>query len=276
MTGSARSRPTIGAVIIAKNGEDLIADCLASVAWMDEIVVLDNNSEDATREIAARYGAQVIVERHWHGFGPQRRLAQTQATADWLFWIDIDERMSPALTKRLQELLADPALAPDLAYSVPRATDFFGRTMRHGGWYPNRVVRFHHRLRYRYNEARIHEKLDVPPAKVRPLAEDLIHLTTERLDTYLKKSVAYADTWARERARQGQRTSVAAILLRSLAAFLNKYVAQAGFLDGRHGLLLSIQSSHYVFNKYLGLWIYGHGFRPITPDRKPAEKRSPD
>ncbi len=264
------TRPTIGAVIIARDAEDLIADCLASVAWMDEIVVLDNGSEDATRSIAAGYEAKVIVERQWHGFGPQRRLAQTHATADWLFWIDADERMSPALTKRLQLLLADPNLDTSLAYSVPRATDFFGRTMRHCGWYPNRVVRFHHRLSYRYNEAPIHEKLDVPPAKVRPLAEDLIHLTTERFDRYLKKSADYADAWARERARQGRRTSIAGILLRSLAAFFTRYVVQAGFLDGRHGLLLSLQSSHYVFNKYFGLWIYGQGFRPMTPDKESA------
>ncbi len=267
------TRSTIGAVIIARNAEDLIADCLASVSWMDEIVVLDNGSEDSTRTIAANYRANVFVERQWHGFGLQRRLAQSHATADWLFWIDVDERMSPALTKRIKQLLANPDLDPGFAYSVPRATDFFGQTMRHCGWYPNRVVRFHHRLSYRYNEAHIHEKLDVPAVKVRSLEEELIHLTTERFDSYLKKSADYADIWGRDRARKGHRTSVAGILLHSIGAFFTRYLLRAGFLDGYHGLLLSIQSSHYVFNKYLALWIYSHGFRPIAPEQKPRKDK---
>tara|TARA_R110002072_G_scaffold201560_3_gene359282 strand:+ start:312 stop:1127 length:816 start_codon:yes stop_codon:yes gene_type:complete len=260
-------RPTIAAVLISKNAASVLDDCLESVAWVDEIIILDNGSDDESLEIAQKYNAKVIVETQWHGFGPQRQLAQSHTSADWLFWIDTDERVSDDLKHSLETLLTSEDLDPQKAYSVPRISDFFGRLMRHSGWYPDKVVRFHHRLSYQYNDVQVHEKLDVANANVEDLTGDLIHLTSEDFCDYFSKSARYAENWGRERAEKGKTISIAGIVLKMLAAFIRVYVVRAGFLDGKHGLLLSIQTSHYVFNKYFSLWVYSKGYRTL-PQKK--------
>lgn len=260
-------RPTIAAVLISKNSALVLDDCLASVAWVDEITILDNGSLDETLEIAQKYKAKVIVETQWHGFGPQRQLAQSHVSSDWLFWIDTDERVSEDLKQSILGLLESDKLDPKTAYSVSRISDFFGRLMRHSGWYPDRVVRLHHRLSYRYDNAQVHEKLDVAKANVEDLAGDMIHLTSEDFCDYFSKSARYAENWGRERAEKGKTISLAGIVLKMLAAFIRVYIVRAGFLDGKHGLLLSIQTSHYVYNKYFSLWVYSKGYRSL-PQKK--------
>lgn len=246
------TRHKLTVVVMTKNAAHLIADCLASAAFADELLVLDSGSTDGTIELAEKLGARVVVDPLWRGFGPQRQHAQTLVSHDWIFWLDSDERITPALRASIEQTLTTSA--PTQAWQVNRLTDFFGRYIRHSGWYPDWVVRLHHRHHYRYNDAPVHEAIEVPRQQLLSLSGELLHHTSERLDDYLHKSVSYALTWAHARHAQGKRVSVAGVLLRPLWTFVRFYLLRRGFLDGRHGLMLAAQSAHYTFAKYFSLW----------------------
>ena len=248
-------RPSLAAALITRNAGPRFERCLDSLRWVDEIVVLDSGSSDDTVEIARRAGARVTVREDWEGFGVQRRRAQSLVASDWILWVDSDEIVTDELRDAIQAVMARPD--PELAYSVNRMSDFFGRFITTSGWYPDRVVRLHARDRYRYNDAVVHEALECPRQCVRRLPGHLLHYTTDDVDAYLGKSLDYARTWARERHEQGRRVGPLGVLGRTAACFLRKYVFQRGFMEGGHGLLLALQSSQYVFTKYFTLWALG-------------------
>lgn len=247
------SRPRIAAALITKNAGPRFKQVLDSVSWVDQIVILDGNSDDGTLEIAREAGAKIHIDEHWPGFGPQRQSAQKLVDAEWVFWLDSDEVMTPELRSEIENVLTDAD--PDYAFSVNRLTDFFGKFIRHSGWYPDSVVRLYATDRYQYNDALVHEKVDVPAGRVKRLKGDLQHFTSDSFLDYMHKSLRYADDWAEAKFQRGKRTSIAGIVGHSLGCFVRKYFLQAGFLDGKHGFLLACQSSHYVFNKYLALWV---------------------
>ena len=129
----------LSVVMIAKNAADLLADCLASVAWADEIVLLDSGSSDNTVELARRLGATVYINSDWQGYGIQRQRAQDYATGDYVLMIDTDERVTPELACSLRRVLEAPQKGA--VYSIARRNYFLGRYMRQSGWYPDRVKR---------------------------------------------------------------------------------------------------------------------------------------
>lgn len=145
----------LSVVMIAKNAADLLADCLASVSWADEVVVLDSGSTDNTVELARSLGAQVYSNTDWQGYGIQRQRAQDYATHDWVLMIDTDERVTPELKESILKVLDAPQRG--VIYSIARRNYFLGRFMRHSGWYPDRVMRLYERARYRYNDNLVHE-----------------------------------------------------------------------------------------------------------------------
>lgn len=147
--------PRLSVVMIAKNAADLLPDCLASVSWADEIVLLDSGSSDNTVELARSQGVQVHVNRDWQGYGIQRQRAQAYATGDYVLMIDTDERVTPELAQSIRSVLAAPQTGA--IYSIARRNYFLGRFMRHSGWYPDRVMRLYERDRYRYNDNLVHE-----------------------------------------------------------------------------------------------------------------------
>ena len=165
----------LSVVMIAKNAADLLPDCLGSVSWADEIIVLDSGSTDNTVELARRLGAQVYTHTDWRGYGIQRQRAQDYATGDWVLMIDTDERVTPELRQAILKVLDAPQRGA--IYSIARRNYFLGRFMRHSGWYPDRVLRLYERARYRYNDNLVHESLDSLGAEVIPLTGDLLHLT---------------------------------------------------------------------------------------------------
>ncbi|TAA46013.1 MULTISPECIES: glycosyltransferase family 2 protein [Corallincola] len=246
-------RATLAVAMITKNAGPRFAEALASVSWADQVVILDSGSTDDTLEIAKAAGAVVHASKAWPGFGPQRQAAQKLVTCDWLLWLDSDEVVTKELQHSINQLLTNAD--PNYAYSINRLTDFFGRFIRHSGWYPDRVVRLYATNRFHYDDALVHEKVLVSKDKVRPLSGDLLHYTADDFHDYMAKSLRYSNDWAKQKHAKGKRTTVVGILGHSLASFLKKYLIQRGFLDGKHGLLLAFQSSHYVFNKYLALWI---------------------
>ncbi|EOE6855217.1 glycosyltransferase family 2 protein [Cronobacter sakazakii] len=251
-------RAHLSVVMIAKNAASLLPDCLASVAWADEIVVLDSGSSDDTVAVATAAGAKVFTESDWQGYGIQRQRAQQYASGDYILMIDTDERVTPELAQAIRQVLEQPD--PQTVYSIARRNLFLGRFMRHSGWYPDRVTRLYARERYRYNDNQVHESLDAPGARVVTLSGDLLHLTCRDFASFQRKQLNYATAWAQERHQQGKKVSVPGIFGRTLAAFCKTLILRAGVLDGRQGWLLAVVNAQYTFNKYTELWALNRGF----------------
>ena len=184
----------LSVVMIAKNAADLLADCLASVDWADEIVLLDSGSSDNTVELARSLGATVYVNSDWQGYGIQRQRAQDYASGDYVLMIDSDERVTPELADSLRRVLEAPQSGA--VYSIARRNYFLGRFMRHSGWYPDRVMRLYERRRFRYNNNLVHESLDAKGAQVIELPGDLLHLSCLYFSGFQQKQLAYASAWA--------------------------------------------------------------------------------
>ncbi|WP_130832734.1 glycosyltransferase family 2 protein [[Erwinia] mediterraneensis] len=248
-------RQSLSVVIIAKNEAELLPDCLASVNWADEIIVLDADSEDATVEIARRQGAKVFHSAAWAGYGKQRQLAQSYASSEMILMIDADERVTPALRNAIEQVLTQPPSAT--VYSISRSNLFLGRFMRHSGWYPDRVIRLYPCI-LSYNDNLVHESLETAGAPVVALQGDLQHLTCRDLISFQRKQLAYADAWARERYQRGKSCGLFSIFSHTLGAFVKTLLLRAGFLDGKQGWILAVVNAQYTFNKYSALWALSH------------------
>lgn len=174
----------LSVALIVRNEAQNLPACLEQVRWAAEIVVLDAGSSDATLDIARRYTDKVFVAADWQGYGVQRQRAQAHATGDWVFMLDADERVTPELRSAIEKVVAEDRR--DRVYAVPRLSWVFGRFIRHGGWYPDRVIRLYARDRARYNDALVHEKLVYDSAmQVENLQGDLLHYTQRRTGSVL-------------------------------------------------------------------------------------------
>jgi (heptosyl)LPS beta-1,4-glucosyltransferase len=252
------ARKSLSVVIIAKNEAGLLPDCLQSVAWADEIVMLDSGSQDDSVAVAESLGAKVFTHLDWQGFGKQRQLAQSYASHDYILMIDADERVTPELRQSIEQTLTAPD--DNQVYSCARRNLFLGRFMRHSGWYPDRVNRLYANQRYRYNDNLVHESLNINGAKVVPLNGDLLHLTCRDFFAFQRKQLRYAEEWANQRHQAGKRCGYLSILTHTLGAFCKTWLLRAGFLDGKQGLLLAVVNAQYTFNKYAALWALGRNF----------------
>ena len=240
----------LSVIIITRNEERNIEACLQSVAWAAERIVVDAESTDRTCAIAASCGASVVV-RAWEGYAAAKSTAVGHATHPWILWLDADERVMEDLAQEITLLLAgEPAHA---GYDVARRAYFLGRWIRHCGWYPGRVVRLFRRDRARFEAPRVHEHL-VVDGSIGRLQGDLLHFTDETLYHYLKKLNRYTTLAAEDRRDRGATFRLADLLLRPPLTFLRMYLLRRGFLDGRHGLVLSLCSAGYVFMKYAKGW----------------------
>jgi len=264
----ATSKPTLAVALIVKNEASNLDACLKTVeGWVDEIVILDSGSSDETEVIARKYTDKFFVNTAWPGFGPQRRLAQQHIESDYVLWLDADERVTPELKNSI--LQAVQRNESNTLYSMCRLSWVFGRYIRHCGWYPDRVVRLYPTHLTQYNDAQVHEKVEVTTEmNVVTLQGDAIHYTYNDLRHYLNKSSSYALAWSQDRAERGKSCTFSSIITHSLACFLKMYIIKAGFLDGKQGLLLSLLSTHYTLTKYSDLWI-----RTKTQSRAAAEKQ---
>jgi (heptosyl)LPS beta-1,4-glucosyltransferase len=260
-------KASLAVALIVKNEAANLRDCLLSAqGFADEVVLLDAGSTDATESIAREFTGKFYRNPDWPGFGRQRQLAQEKVSADYVLWVDADERLTPALKASIDAVLAAPEA--NTVYSIPRLSWVFGRFIRHCGWYPQRVIRLYPTALTRYDAASVHEKVAVDATmRVKNLDGDLLHYPYRDLQHYLMKSGTYAAMWAEQRHASGKRGSIGGGLLHGLGCFLKMYVLNAGFLDGRQGLLLSILSAHSTFVKYAELWI-----RTTT---SPARRGSP-
>jgi glycosyltransferase involved in cell wall biosynthesis len=240
----------LSVIVITRNEERNIVECLQSVAWADDIVVVDAESSDRTAELARQFTHKVTVTP-WRGFSEAKGVALKGTSNEWVLWIDADERVPPGLQSEIRETLRDGA--PSFAgFSMGRRAYFLGKWIRHCGWYPGYVLRLFRRDAGAFTGSRVHERLDLRGPAGR-LKHDLLHHTDETLYQYFAKFNSYTSLAAADVRQEGKRCSLGDLLARPAYMFFKMYLLRGGFLDGMHGLVLSLLSASYVFVKYAKL-----------------------
>jgi len=223
--------------------------CLQSVAFADQIVVVDSGSLDDTVPIATAAGCDVFNEA-WCGFGPQKQLAVDRCRNDWVLVLDADERVPPETAAVIRDIVANPSRAE--GYSFPRKNYFQGRWIRHAGWWPDRVVRLFRKDRGRMTPTSVHESVVVKGTVV-PLAVPIEHFTESRLSEILKKIDRYSTLGAQEAFAAGRTATVWGAAFRAKLAFFHNYIVRLGCLDGPQGFTLAITDGVNKFCKYAKL-----------------------
>ncbi len=237
-------------IVITKNEAHNIGECLSSVSFCDDLIVVDAESTDGTAAIATDHSARVFI-RPWEGFSAAKQFGVMQARHPWILWLDADERVMPELAEELKQLIPkDPS---EVAFTVARRAYFLGRWIKHSGWYPGRVARIFRKDRASFNDAAVHEGLQVN-GEVGALNHDLLHFTDPNIYHYFAKFNRYTTLASGELERKGKLFSVSDLIIRPWWQFVKMYLLRLGFLDGRQGLLLALFSSAYVFTKYAKLW----------------------
>ena len=244
--------PRLSACIVARDEADRIAPCLDSLAFCDEILVVDSHSRDATREIAAERGARVI-ERDWPGYVAQKNFAVGAAEHDWVLCLDADERVSEALRREI-ESLRERGFPGHAGWRMPRLSSYFGRWIRHGSWYPNRQLRLFDRRRGRWSGRDPHDRvaLETAPGTLRG---DLLHHPYRDLSDHLATIDRYSTLQADLLFETGRRARVWDLALRPAWRFFRFYLLEHGFLAGWRGFVLACLTAHYVHLRWLKLWL---------------------
>jgi glycosyltransferase involved in cell wall biosynthesis len=251
-------RKTLSVAIITRNEEANLERTLGSVAWADEIVVLDCGSSDRTEEIARKFRARFFVEE-WQGFAAQKNSALEKCACDWLLSLDADEALSDELAKEIWELLeGDP---PFDGYALPRRNLFLGRWMRFGGFYPDPKLRLFRRGAAEFEARPVHETVHFP-GKAGRLKGDMVHNAYPTLSDYIAHMDRYSTLGAERVVSTGKwgrqwPAFAANVALNPAATFVYNYFFRLGFLDGREGLLLHLYHSVYVSWKYAKAWERG-------------------
>jgi glycosyltransferase involved in cell wall biosynthesis len=246
----------LSACIITFNEAQRIEACLRSLSFCDEIVVVDSHSQDQTRALAAALGARVI-ERDWPGYRSQKQFAVDAAQHDWVLCLDADERVSAELRTEITAQRA-AGFADHAGYSLSRVTEYFGRFLRHGNAYPDRLVRLFDRRCGGWQGLEIHENTRVA-GRIGRLRGELTHYPYRSLGDHLARMQRYADLMAQALHQRGKRCGLARVLLNPWWRFVRGYLLRLGFLDGWRGLVFALIESSYVRRKYLALYLLSRG-----------------
>jgi glycosyltransferase involved in cell wall biosynthesis len=243
-------RPPVSVTIITLNEEANLPRAIESVRWADEVVVVDSGSTDRTVEVAKGLGARVL-HNPWPGYGAQKNYAQQQTRHDWVLNLDADEAVPGELRDEIVGALEQVGDGRSAArgFYFPRKTFYLGRWIRHGGWYPNHIVRLADRRAARWTEPAVHEELRVE-GEVLPLAQPLHHHTFSSIQDQILTNLNYSRQGFIELIRRGQEASVARLLLKPVGKFLETYLLKRGFLDGLPGFIISVNAAHSMFLKY--------------------------
>ena len=254
---------TLSVVIITLNEIASIGATLDSVQFADQVVVLDSGSRDGTVEFCRAWGAHVEVSADWPGFGPQKNRALALATGDWVLSLDADEVVSAALAQRIRQIVAGQAGAGgEVAWHLPRASSYCGRVLRHGGWWPDHVLRLTRRAGARFTDDLVHERLLPPPGPVGTLTDALAHATYTSLEEVLAKVDRYSTEGARQAFAAGRRCSFGKAVGHGLWAFLRTWLIRASILDGAHGFMLAVSNAEATYYRYAKLWLLGQAPPP--------------
>ena len=242
--------PGVCVTIITLNEIANIDACLDSVAWADEVLVIDSGSTDGTVERAQARGVRVLV-RGWPGYSEQKNIAAGEAAHDWILSVDADERVTPALATEIRSVLAsEPSAA---GFRMPRVTWHLGRWIRTTDWYPDYQLRLYDRRRAKWPPRLVHESVRAD-GEVAYLASELQHCAYRDISHHHEVMNRYTTLAARQMHEQGRRAGPLDLALHPPAAFLRNYVLKRGFLDGLPGFIISVMNAHYVFLKFAKLW----------------------
>ena len=260
----AEPRTPISGCVICYQEADRIADCVRSLAFCDEIVVVDSGSTDGTRELAASLGARVLVNAPFPGHREQKQFAIEQARHDVVFCLDADERATPALQARVRELAA-AGLAAD-AYEFPRHNHYLGRISRHGLFVPDRKIRLFDRRRARWGGRNPHDRVEpVAGACIERLPEGIEHLSYRDFRHHLRTIDSFTRIAAAALAAEGKRTNPFDLLVRPPAVFVKSLLLKLGFLDGWRGFVIAAMAAYTDWKKY---------WRLLWLPRPPRKERS--
>ena len=238
----------LSAVIITYNAAGQLEDCLKSLSFVSEIIILDSGSDDGTEAIALRYNAR-FLHQDWLGYGPQKQKAVELASHDWVLCLDADECVSEQLAAAIQSAMKQPAYC---VYQFPRCNRFLGRWLRHGEGYPDISVRLFDRRHARWSDDAVHEVVQTEAA-VGSLQGDLLHDSAASLTNYLDKQNSYTSLQARNMHEQGKQAGTFDLLFNPLFRFCKFYFFKLGFLDGRAGLIHILIGCQNTFFKYAKL-----------------------
>ena len=244
--------PSVTCVVITKNEDANIQDCLNSVQWTDELIVVDAQSSDKTVELARTCGAKVFV-RPWPGFGLQKNFGMAQALSDWILILDADERVTEELRGEVKTCIEGWTPGASVAYRIPRRNFYYGAWVSGGGVYPDYQVRLFRRGMAQYNDVAVHENLLVD-GEIGTLIEHIDHYTERRIQDHFKKFGLYTTLAAREKAKRVQVVGWTDLVFRPLVVWFKTYLLKQGFRDGVRGLIICIFASMYTFVKYAKLW----------------------
>lgn len=245
-------RSTISCVLVVLNEEHNVRKALESVRWMDQVVVVDAYSQDGTVSICKEYASEVLF-RKWTGMPDQKNFAIQQATCDWVFLLDADERIVPQLRKEIEAVLEASSPPPHAGYFIPRRNFYYGKWVQGGGCYPDYQLRLFQKGLGTYGEAEVHPRFNIT-GSVGYFRHPMEHLTFPTIEKHVQKQNVFTTRAAKERRKQKPHATILDLLGRPLFTFAKYYLVRKGYRDGIHGLIASGFSSFYTFGKYAKLW----------------------
>lgn len=238
--------PKLSVILIARNEAANIRACLESVAWADEIIVVDSGSSDSTVEIAREFTSHVYLHPDWPGFGPQKNRALDYATGDWVLSIDADERVTPELRAEIEAVLANPSAD---GYYIPRLSQFCGQFVHHSGWRPDYVLRLFRRGLARFSASWVHESV-ICEGETAKLKQSLLHYSYLTRADVERKIQHYSAAAARQMFEAGKQTGLLKALVSSGWAFIRTYLLRLGVLDGAAGWNIAVMNARTAWLKY--------------------------
>ena len=244
------NKTSLSVIIISQDEEASIEDCLQSVKWADEIVVVDSGSADKTIEICQSYRAKFSSQTNWLGFGVQKNRALALASGKWILSIDADERVTPELQKEILEIIKNqPA---NTAFYIPRKSSYCGKFIHNSGWTPDYVLRLFPKQNAKFTDDLVHERV-VFDGVIKKLKHPLLHLSYTSLEEVLEKTNRYSSDGAQMMRQRGKKSSLSKAIFHGFWAFFRTYIIKLGFLDGRMGLILAISNAETTYYRYLKL-----------------------
>ncbi len=243
----------LSAVIITKNEEEIIGQCLESLSFCDEIVLIDSQSTDRTKAIAEEYGAR-IFSPEWKGYGHAKQEGVKRAQGEWVLSIDADEVVTDDLAEEIRSIVyrSNGEQSDIHGYYINRCTNFLGRWIHHCGWYPDAVLRLFRKAYGQFDGAEVHEKVIVNGATDH-LKSDLLHYSYPNIEKYFEKSARYTTMGAEIAFEKGKKPKWHQLVLRPPVSFVSHYLFRQGFRDGVEGFIISVLSAVAVFVKYTKL-----------------------
>lgn len=244
----------LSVTIITLNEESNIERCLKSVEELsDDVILVDSGSTDKTIEIASRFKNVRIFKRLWEGYGQQKNFAHQQAQKEWVLNIDADEAVSSTLKNELIQTLSSPTHTHYNGYSFPRLTEYLGRTIYHGGWYPNRLTRLSKKSKSKWSEPSIHETLLIE-GPIGKLHGDLLHFPFQSIEDQVKTNLKYAKLGTYQLKQKNKQFKIIPLIYKPIGKFIETYIIKKGFLDGTQGFIISVNAAYSIFLKYAFLF----------------------